>query len=77
VKKTYLLSARFRGMEPGDSVFLTDAGQPFEVEEEYLAEYVGYLRRGEGFLGDLLDVFGGDWHVEQVFAHEIGDGVEQ
>jgi hypothetical protein len=53
VKKIYLLSVRFSGMGQEDSIYLTDAGQPFEIEEEHLAEYVRFLKQGEGFLGDL------------------------
>lgn len=77
MKKTYMLSVRFSDMDQEDSVYLTDAGQPVEVWEEDLAEYVGYLKKGEGFLGDLFDAYGDNWHVEQVFAHEILPKVEQ
>lgn len=75
--KNFLLSVRFADMESGDSVFLTEAGQPFEVSEEYLQEYVRYLKTGEGFLGDLFDVYGENWNVVEVFAHELGSGVLQ
>ena len=77
MKKIYLLSVRFSGMDQEDSIYLTDAGQPSEIEEEHLAEYVRFLKQGEGFLGDLGEVYGDNWDVEQVFAHEILPRVEQ
>lgn len=77
MKKIYLLSVRFSDMGQEDSIYLTDAGQPVEIEEEHLAEYVRFLKQGEGFLGDLGEAYGDNWNVEQVFAHEILPRVEQ
>lgn len=72
--RTFQLSVQFNGIGPDDSVYLTDAGQPFEIDEANLPVYVEFLRKGEGFLGDLANMpeaIDGGWPIVKIFAHEI------
>ncbi len=71
--KKFLLKVKFR--QDASPVYLTEASEPFVVEEVHLDEYVGYLRTGEGFLGDLFEVYGNRWHVEGIWSVELGEEV--
>lgn len=71
-KKIYILSVRFADMKPGESTFLTEAGQPVFLTEEEVGTYVGYIKDGEGCLGDLFEAHP-EWDVAEVFAHEVGE----
>lgn len=63
---TYLIKIKFAGDRR--ELFLTEVGQPVEVDESRLEAQLAELRAGEGMLGDLFDSHSNRWNVESVRA---------